>query len=154
MGWVVSVTSRPRFTPWKGVPIGQEAAWPQKWSGHWGYRKIPLSLPGIKPRSPGLQSRHYTDWAKPAPSTECKSVTESLITKHAQFTVRALSGMHGDSGVPIIYSFQISERPKQKAPSSFWVIYISSATKQKTAKTSQNVPKDRSQWRTQRHAAK
>jgi hypothetical protein len=53
---VVSVTPRPRFSPGKGppVPLYRWLGGPQSRSGHTGYRKNPLPLPGIEPRSSSL----------------------------------------------------------------------------------------------------
>jgi hypothetical protein len=50
IGWVISITSRPRFTP---QLIGQEAGGPQSWSGRSGCRKNSLPLPGIEPQFRG-----------------------------------------------------------------------------------------------------
>jgi hypothetical protein len=72
MVWVVSVTPRSLFTPggrtpgnhWTGGWVGPRAGLDTEVRG-----KILLSLPGIKPRSPGrpVVVRHYTAWATPAP---------------------------------------------------------------------------------------
>jgi hypothetical protein len=35
-------------------PLDRRLGGPQSWSGHRGYRKYPLPLLGIKPRSPSL----------------------------------------------------------------------------------------------------
>jgi hypothetical protein len=64
MGWVVSVTPRPRFTPReKGplVPIVQEAGWAPVpvWTQRL-QKKILTPLPGIEPRSPGRSVRSQT----------------------------------------------------------------------------------------------
>jgi hypothetical protein len=62
MGRVVSVTPRPRFAPGKGpprYPLYRRLGGPQSRSGHRGYRKNPLPLPGIEPRSPGRPVRSH-----------------------------------------------------------------------------------------------
>jgi hypothetical protein len=66
-GWVVSVTSRPRFSPGERTPgthctgnlESPRAGLDTETGG-----KILSPLPGIEPRSPDLLAcRHYTDWA-------------------------------------------------------------------------------------------
>jgi hypothetical protein len=54
--------------PGKGhrYPLDRRLGGPQSRSGHEGYRKNPVRLPGIEPWSSSLV-RHYTDWATPAP---------------------------------------------------------------------------------------
>jgi hypothetical protein len=69
MGWIVSVTPRPRFYPrGKGppVPIVQEAGWASE--PVWTQRleeKIHCPRRGSNPDRPVVQPvvRHYTDWA-------------------------------------------------------------------------------------------
>jgi hypothetical protein len=53
MGWVISFTPRPRFTPGKGlpVPLDRRLGGPRSTSGHGGYRKNPMPLPGIERRN-------------------------------------------------------------------------------------------------------
>jgi hypothetical protein len=51
MGWVVSVTPRPCFSPDHRYPLCRRLGGPQSRSGHRGYRKNPLPLSGIEPRS-------------------------------------------------------------------------------------------------------
>jgi hypothetical protein len=55
-GSVVSNTHRPRFTPendpW--YPLARRLCGPQSWYGHRNYRKDPLLLPVIEPRSSSL----------------------------------------------------------------------------------------------------
>jgi hypothetical protein len=41
-------------------PLDRGLGGPQSRSGHRGYRKNPLSLPGIEPRSPGRPARSKT----------------------------------------------------------------------------------------------
>jgi hypothetical protein len=41
-------------------PLYRRLGGPQSRSGHRGYRKNPLSLPGIEPRSPGCPARSQT----------------------------------------------------------------------------------------------
>jgi hypothetical protein len=62
-GWVVSVTLRPRFSPWERAPVPtvQDAGWAPK--PVWTQRlqeKILSPLPGIEPRSPGRLARNQT----------------------------------------------------------------------------------------------
>jgi hypothetical protein len=58
MGWGVRITPRPRFTPGyvSRFPLDRRLGGPPSWFGHWGYRKNPMPLPDIKPRSSSLHS--------------------------------------------------------------------------------------------------
>jgi hypothetical protein len=58
MGWVVSVTPRPRGKD--RYPLYMRLGGPQSRSGHRGQRKNPLPLPGFEPRSPGRPVRSQT----------------------------------------------------------------------------------------------
>jgi len=59
-GWVVSSMPRPHFRPREDpVPILQEAAWPQGWSG-WAENLVPT---GIRSRTVQLIVSCYMDWA-------------------------------------------------------------------------------------------
>jgi hypothetical protein len=63
MGWVVSVTPWPRFSPGEGTPryqLYRRLGGPQSRSGHRGWRKILSPLPGIEHRSPGRPARSQT----------------------------------------------------------------------------------------------
>jgi hypothetical protein len=72
-GWVVSITTRPRFTPGKGppVPIEQEAGWAPE--PVWMQRLEEKSSASVADQTSVVQSvvRHYTDWATPAPNVTC-----------------------------------------------------------------------------------
>jgi hypothetical protein len=61
-GWVVSVTPRPRFARGKDprYPLYRRLGGPLSRSEHRGWRKNPLPLPGIEPRSPGRPVRSQT----------------------------------------------------------------------------------------------
>jgi hypothetical protein len=62
-GWVVSAPPLPCFTPGERTPrypLDRRLGGPQSRSGYRGYRKNPLSPPGIEPRSPGRPSRSQT----------------------------------------------------------------------------------------------
>jgi hypothetical protein len=73
MGWVVSITPRPRFTPGERTPgthctggwVGPRAGLDTEAIG-----KILCPRRGSNPDRPVVQSvvRHYTDWANPAPN--------------------------------------------------------------------------------------
>jgi hypothetical protein len=78
MGWVVSVTPRPRSTPGKGPPGTQ-------WIGGWVGLRADLDTEArrkiiylCRGPNPVVQSvvRHYSDWATPAPiiSTQSKII--------------------------------------------------------------------------------
>jgi hypothetical protein len=58
LGWVVSVTLPPRFTPGKDpwYPLHRRLGGPQSWSGHRDWSKNPFPLPVIEPRSSSLHS--------------------------------------------------------------------------------------------------
>jgi hypothetical protein len=72
MGWVVSITPRPRFTPGERTPgphctggwVGPRAGLDTEARG-----KIVCPCRGSNPDRPVVQPvvRHYTDWANPAP---------------------------------------------------------------------------------------
>jgi hypothetical protein len=68
-GWVVSITSRPRFTPGERtlVPIGQEAGWTPE--PVWTQGLEEKSSASVGDRTPIVQSvaNHYSDWATQAP---------------------------------------------------------------------------------------
>jgi hypothetical protein len=53
MGWLLSVTPRPRFTPGNNprYPLDRWLGEPQSWSGHRIYRRNHLPLPGSNPGS-------------------------------------------------------------------------------------------------------
>jgi hypothetical protein len=67
-GWVVSVTSRPRFPPGRGpsIPIVQEAGWASELV--WTQKLEEKSFAPARDWTPVVQFvvRHYTDWATPA----------------------------------------------------------------------------------------
>jgi hypothetical protein len=72
-GWVVTVTTRPRFTPVKGppVPTGQEAGWASELV--WKQKLEEKSFASTGDQTPVVQSvvRHYTVWATSAHNFSC-----------------------------------------------------------------------------------
>jgi hypothetical protein len=72
MGWVVSLTPRPRFASAKGppVPIVQEAGWASE--PVWTQRLEEESFAPAGDGTPIARSlvRHYTNWATPAPQRQ------------------------------------------------------------------------------------
>jgi hypothetical protein len=72
MGWVVSFTPRPSFTPGKGtpVPIVQEAGWAQEPVWTQRSEEKSFTLPGIEPQSSGRPVRSQTLYwlSYPAPN--------------------------------------------------------------------------------------
>jgi hypothetical protein len=86
MGWVVSLTPRPRFTPGKGhrYPLDRTLGGPQD------TRTEENSLASAGDRSAVMQSvvRHCTDWATPAPF-------EELIENHLKH-INTLRGQNAE----------------------------------------------------------
>jgi hypothetical protein len=68
-GWVVSVTPRPRFTPWEGprYALDVRLGGPPSWSGHKAREKNPFACPWDLTSVQQSVVRHYIDWATPAP---------------------------------------------------------------------------------------
>jgi hypothetical protein len=69
LGWVVSVTTRPRFAPGKepAVPIVQEAGWAWELISTQRLEKNRFLCRGSNPGCPVCSQTLYTDWATLAP---------------------------------------------------------------------------------------
>jgi hypothetical protein len=88
MGWVVSVTSRPRFTPGERTPCAHcRRGWMSPSAGldTEARGKILLSLPGIKPRSPGRPVLGQTLYCLSFPALVIASYSGGLFKMDVYF---------------------------------------------------------------------
>jgi hypothetical protein len=112
-GWVVSVTLRPRFTPW-------ERTHSTHWIGGWVVLRVGLdteargkSFASATDRTPVVHSvvRHYTDWYTPVPQSVEETSKNALTVNYCEASIGNVWRCEGKSNilnqVPRLLSFTV-----------------------------------------------